>query len=84
MKSRSLVIHGALAVIALAAAYLAWLHERREAEGDDAEEPEIVIAEISPDDIKSVTFRSKRRTVVITPAPENIKQTAEATYGKKD
>lgn len=64
--SRTVAVHGALAVAALIAAYMAWRHDRQVEEGGGEEETEtVVVAEISRSSLKSIRYQGADRHVEI-------------------
>lgn len=67
MSRRSLAVHGAVAILALASAFFAWRHARQ---GDlrgasDDTEAEVVAADIARSSLEAITYRTKTTTVEV-------------------
>ncbi len=64
---KNLPIHGAVAVIALVAAYGAWTHKRKSGESsqDSAEQSEIVVAEIQRHELTGLTYETEDKVVSV-------------------
>jgi len=65
MNIKTLAVHGILAVLALAAAYLAWRHDRTAVDSGEELAEEIEIAGFTRADLKTITYRSEKRTVQV-------------------
>lgn len=67
---RRVAVHGALAMAALIAAYMAWRHDRQVEEGGEEETETVVVAQISRDNLKGIRYQGADRHVEIEFASE--------------